>query len=170
MEPYNAIAVANYFIDRAKAASSALTPMKLQKLIYFAHGWHIAIYGEPLINEEMQAWDYGPVVSSVYHEFKNYGSTPIDKYATDFDLHTLEIITPRIPLDDKRTIALIDKVGDVYEKYNGIQLSNLTHEPTSAWSIVRKSAGNAGMRSVGIPNSAIKTEFDAKKAKLKKPT
>ena len=56
--PYNAIAVANYFIDKAKADGVPLTHMKLQKLIYFAHGWHLALYGEPLIDEEIQAWEF----------------------------------------------------------------------------------------------------------------
>ena len=56
--PYNALVVANYFIDKAKAEGVSLTPMKLQKLIYMAHGWHLALYDKPLIDEQFQAWDY----------------------------------------------------------------------------------------------------------------
>ena len=59
-EPYSAKAVANYFLARAKESGETLSPMKLQKLIYFAHGWHLAVFDAPLLDEEVQAWDYGP--------------------------------------------------------------------------------------------------------------
>jgi len=158
--PYSALAVANYFLDLAKANGTGLNPMKLQKLVYFAHGWHLALYGKPLINEQVEAWDYGPVVSSVYHEFKKFGAGRIDQYGTDFDFSKNGIVTPRIALDDKRTTALLDKIWEVYGKYSGVQLSNLTHEAGSAWSKAREIAGVEGLRSVGIQNNLIKADFD----------
>lgn len=164
MAPYNALAVANYFLDKAKADGIPLTPMKLQKLIYFAHGWYLALYGEPLINEQVQAWDYGPVVSSVYHEFKKFGSGRIDQPGTDLDPESFEFITPRISNTDSRTIALLDKVWEVYGKYTGIQLSNLTHEAGSAWTETRNNPEHAGLRSVGIPNQLIRQDFERKRA------
>jgi len=156
--PYSALAVANYFLDLAKKDVVGLSPMKLQKLIYFAHGWHLAIYeGEPLINEQLQAWDYGPVAASVYHEFKKFGGGKIESFGIDFDLDNDELITPRIPMDDSRTIALLNKVWSVYGKYSGVQLSNLTHEQNSAWSKAREV--NPGLRYVEIPNELIKVDF-----------
>ena len=162
---YNALAVANEFIERAKAANQIISPLKLQKLIAFAHGWHLALYGEPLIDEEVQAWDYGPVVASVYHEFKNFGSGPITRLATDINPDNFELYTPRVPLTDKRTIPLIAKIWEIYGKYSAIQLANLTHEPDSAWSKVRAKPENNAMRSVGIPNDWIKEEFEKKRKK-----
>jgi len=44
--------------------------MKLQKLVYYAHGWHLALNNEPLIDEQVECWQYGPVISSLFHEFK----------------------------------------------------------------------------------------------------
>jgi len=165
MAPYNALAIANYLLDKAKSEGNPLTPMKLLKLIYFAHGWHLALYGgKPLINEQVQAWDYGPVVSSVYHEFKKFGSGRIEQLGTDMDLSTGEIVTPRIALDDQQTIALLDKIWEIYGKYTGVQLSNLTHEANSPWTSVRNDPENAGMRSVGIPNLLIQKDFELKKA------
>lgn len=158
--PYNALAVANYFLDLAKAKGLSMSPMKLQKLIYFAHGWYLALYKEDLIDEELQAWDYGPVVLSIYHEFKKFGLTGIDTLGTDFNLNNKEIYTPRIPMDDKKTTALLDKVWDVYGKYTGIQLSNLTHEDDSAWSRAR--AARPNMRSVSITKDMLESEFSAK--------
>src|SRR5258708_36262190 len=116
--PYSALAVANYFLGLAKANRVTLDPMKLQKLIYFAHGWHLALYdGEPLINEEIQAWQYGPVVQSVYHEFKQFGADPITKLATDIDVASGEIVTPRIPMDDTQTMGLLNKIWEIYGTY-----------------------------------------------------
>lgn len=159
--PYSALAVANYFLDLAKKDGVGLSPMKLQKLIYFAHGWHLAIYdGGPLINEQLQAWDYGPVASSVYHEFKKFGGQKIECFGIDFDLENDELITPRIPMNDSRTIALLNKVWSVYGKYSGVQLSNLTHEQNSAWSKAREE--NPGLRDVGISNDLIKVDFSSK--------
>lgn len=161
--PYSALAVANYFLDLAKAGRTTLDPMKLQKLIYFAHGWHLALYNDPLINEEIQAWQYGPVVQSVYHEFKEFGAEAISKIGTEFDLTSGELVTPRIPFDDARTMALLNKIWEIYGKYSGIQLSHLTHAPQSAWSKVRK--GKETFKFVGIDDEDIKKDFAEKIAK-----
>jgi uncharacterized phage-associated protein len=77
---HNPIAIANYFIELAKF----ITPMKLQKLVYFAHGWCLALADKPLINEKIEAWQYGPVVSSLYREFKKYGNEGITSPAVEF--------------------------------------------------------------------------------------
>ena len=53
---YQAVAIANAFIDIGKQNNATdLTPMKLQKLVYFAHGWNLGATGRPLINEEVEA-------------------------------------------------------------------------------------------------------------------
>ncbi|MFQ5632018.1 MAG: Panacea domain-containing protein, partial [bacterium] len=57
---YDSRLIANYFIDFARKDGVAISPMKLQKLVYFAHGYYLAITGQPLIEEEIQAWRYGP--------------------------------------------------------------------------------------------------------------
>jgi uncharacterized phage-associated protein len=74
--PYSSKAVANTFLDIAKANNVAdISPMKLQKLIYYAHAWHLAFLGQPLIKEEVQAWKFGPVIPDVYFEFKECGNS-----------------------------------------------------------------------------------------------
>lgn len=132
---YSAKAVANYFIALAKKRGEKLTPMKLQKLVYFAHGWHLALTEHPLIDEKVEAWQYGPVIPSLYHEFKSYGKGSISEPATDLD-DSLNFVVPELPVDSPADLyakALIEKVFDVYGKYSGIQLSNLTHIKGSPW-------------------------------------
>src|SRR5262245_26249764 len=75
--PYPVAEVANWLIERGLEDGRPVDPLKLQKLLYFAHGWHLAITGAPLLDEPIEAWQYGPVVSSIYHEFKHFGSRAI---------------------------------------------------------------------------------------------
>lgn len=67
----SAIDVAKYLlilVDRE--AGDAITQLKLQKLMYIAQGIHLALYDKPLLKEEIEAWQHGPVVRELYNEFK----------------------------------------------------------------------------------------------------
>lgn len=75
--PLETGAVANYLLDLADASGDPVSPMKLQKLLYYAHGWHLAVTDRPLLNEFVEAWRWGPVIPSIYHEFKEFGDAPI---------------------------------------------------------------------------------------------
>ena len=75
--PYKVEAVANWFLQYAKSNDIIIDHMKLQKMIYFANGWALGVTGEPLIDERFEAWQYGPVVPSIYHQFKAFGRRPI---------------------------------------------------------------------------------------------
>jgi uncharacterized phage-associated protein len=78
--PYSAIKVANEFLRLAKADNPLryLTPLQLIKLVYIAHGWSLHYFPEtPLLIEIPQAWQYGPVVPSLYSAVRRYGSSPI---------------------------------------------------------------------------------------------
>ena len=91
---YSAKAVANYFL--AKYGKHGITPLKMQKLVYLSHGWYLAFYDEPLVDDEYaEAWRYGPVFDSLYHEFKHRGRLPITNPARDIDLDLKET-TPKI--------------------------------------------------------------------------
>ncbi|HEY1718789.1 MAG TPA: type II toxin-antitoxin system antitoxin SocA domain-containing protein, partial [Verrucomicrobiae bacterium] len=61
-KPFKSIAVANRFIELAQKSDSKLTLMKLLKIVYFAHGWHLALRDKsPLIDDTVEAWKFGPV-------------------------------------------------------------------------------------------------------------
>jgi uncharacterized phage-associated protein len=132
--PYPALAIANYFIYRAGAEGVAVDPLKLQKLLYFANGWHLALYREPLIREPIRAWNFGPVIPAVYHAFRSHGRHPISE---PVDPEEYEV-----PREDERTRALLDKVWKEYGHYAGVQLSTLSHDPDGPWfKQMHKSAG-----------------------------
>ena len=70
-------AVANWLIGRGISENSPLTHIAVQKLMYFAHGWMLGIHDAPLIDEEYEAWQYGPVAPCVYHDLKHHRGQPV---------------------------------------------------------------------------------------------
>ncbi|MEH1936813.1 MAG: type II toxin-antitoxin system antitoxin SocA domain-containing protein [Nostoc sp.] len=76
-----AAAIANYFIWLANETGSYLSNLKLQKLVYYAQAWHLGIYGQPLFDEDFEAWIHGPVIPALYQEYKSFGWKPILKDA-----------------------------------------------------------------------------------------
>ncbi|WP_273979441.1 Panacea domain-containing protein [Vibrio parahaemolyticus] len=137
MKCYSAKAIANAFLELAESEGAKIEPMKMQKLVYIAHGWALGLMGEPLIREDVQAWKYGPVIQDLYHEFKRYGRDPIVHRATDIHLDhaSLKLIedTPEVSPEDSDAHALIEKVWEVYSKFSGPQLSNITHMSGTPW-------------------------------------
>lgn len=161
---YDSKAVANYFLDRAEQSGKKLDPMQLQKLVYFAHGWHLAASGDPLIDEMVEAWRYGPVIPSLYHEFKSFGKNPITRKASHLKIVDEEkwdyvFIEPSIDNTDStaKTRKLLDVIWNSYGKLSGIQLSNLTHEPGSPWHVTWEQA--QGRKNVDISDELIRDYF-----------
>jgi uncharacterized phage-associated protein len=159
MDSYSPKAVANAFLALAKKEGEGITPMKMQKLIYLAHGWGLGILGEPLINEPVQAWKYGPVIESIYHEFKHHGNRPILTPASNLELNkkTLQIDEefPEIPESDSDAHGLITHVWNAYKKYTGGQLSTITHEPGTPWTQTYQT----GVNGLPIPNALIQQHY-----------
>lgn len=145
-----AIDVANYFLEKEKqeGAKPGITPMKLTKLVFIAHGWYLAINDKPLIDENAMAWKYGPVIVSVYLQFRCYKNQVIN-LVREFDYNFKQI-------NDKDTKKLLDKVYDVYKGYTAIQLSEITHRPGSPWAeTVRLNEYGSLIRNLQIPDNLI---------------
>jgi len=155
----SSIAVANFFVQKSFDTGVELTPMKVVKLVYIAHGWHLALYnGEPLINEVVQAWKYGPVVDTVYREFSKYRSSQITQQGTELG-ENMRIITPSVCSDKKE---LLEKIWSVYGQYNGLQLSTLTHQENTPWDIVWNKEGGSKKSGAIIRNSLIEDHYKEK--------
>ena len=158
MVGHTAMAVANYFVS---IKGAKIRPLKIQKLVYVAHGWHLALYSEPLVGDEWaEAWEYGPVFPSVYHAFKKFGRRVITEYATEWtytDDENAVVDTPHIPRTDTRTRVFLNRIWRVYKKFTDIEMSNITHEPGSPWAQVRKSS--AGRRNEHIDDEVIRSYY-----------
>lgn len=114
-------AVANRFILMSRGP---ITIMRLVKLMYFAQGWHLAHTDSPLFSEEIQAWQYGPVVPSIYHEAKYFGSAPIDRF--------LMAGVPANALSEYGQY-LIDWLDAHYANTSTAKLADETHQRGTPW-------------------------------------
>lgn len=152
----NSLAIANYFVGKSLETGIEMTPMKLVKLTYISHGWHLGLKKQPLINEATEAWRYGPVVPSVYNKFKVYGSAQIKALETNISSKVIEI-------EDKTLSVFLDEVWNVYKGYNGLQLSTLTHQPNTPWDIVyNQRGGKDSDTNMIIPNELIQKHYEQK--------
>lgn len=147
--------IANYFLERAELEGRPIKPLKLIKLVYIAYGWYLALVGKRLYNEEIEAWQHGPVIPSIYHEFKEFGSGIINRRAYDLDLDTLESFAPQVDENDAETRLVLDRVWAAYRKFSGWTLRQKTHEEDSPWSKVYKE--NA--RGIKLNDCDIKDHF-----------
>lgn len=169
--PYPAKAVANYLLDLAESAGQRLDPLKIQKLVYFAHGWHLALTGKPLLDEQIEAWRFGPVVPTLYHCFKRWGAGSIEARAFDLsvdddpgtpDTFTLQSTVPSLDDDgenDESNYAkgVVKRVWEVYGSWTAVQLSQLTHVSDGPWDVTRRK--NPGRKGTDIPDDLIRDYF-----------
>lgn len=163
---YKSSQIANYFINRGLAEGKGISPMKAIKLTYIAHGWHLAIYNQPLIREFVHAWKFGPVIDSLYHDLKKYGNQPIEKPIQSINLvgTKIQFITETIPAEDQRTEDFLAKIWDVYGEYTGVQLSNMTHADGTPWQQTVEPYSSKKYLPMGlpIPDEIIKEHFKQK--------
>lgn len=150
--------VANFMLDHAEDEGREISPMKLLKLVYIGYGWVLAVLDDKLFDEPIYAWEHGPVIRSLYDEFKHYGSNPIDLPSTQLDLDTAEFLVPRISKDDDETNVVLEKVWDIYKRFSAASLRNKTHEHGSPWHQVYKE----DVRNIEIPDNLIKEHFGNK--------
>ena len=65
--------IANQLLINAADSGELMTNMKLQKMLYYQQGFHLAYFETPLFDEDIEAWMYGPVVPSMYEKYKEFG-------------------------------------------------------------------------------------------------
>jgi uncharacterized phage-associated protein len=156
---YQAASIANEFIDLSTQANRKITQIEIQKLVYFAHGWNLALRDAPLIGELVEAWKWGPVVRTLYDAFRRFGSDPITekaytwRFADRRIIQELATISSNSSAADIYTKALVLKVWKDYGYLRPFDLVDLTHRPDSPW----KKAYSEGQ--TYIPNDEIRTYF-----------
>lgn len=120
---HTALQVADKFIRLGLKSGKYFTQMQLLKLVYIAHGWTLATTDQPLIHNQVEAWQYGPVIPDLYHELKYNGAKPIE----------------RPILSDEASFSsfenqVIDFTFKNYGNFSAFQLSDITHAPNTPWS------------------------------------
>lgn len=167
---YDSRAVANFFLEAGRREGIRISPMKLQKLVYIAHGFHLAIFDQPLVDQAFEAWPYGPVEPTLFHEFKSFGRLPITRLASVVSGEHLNApVTPN--LDDydnankENTKALLRQVWNGYKGLSGTRLSELTHQPGTPWTKSREGMKGGVALSPRIQNKLIRDYYCGKLSK-----
>lgn len=112
--------VAKYIISLSDENSSrAVTPLKLQKILYYVQGLSMKINGREIFHEELEAWDHGPVNGEIYTAYKHYRYLPIEK-DVEFQMNNLNL--------SPEDINIIQKVWNDYGDIDGKILEELTHQ------------------------------------------
>lgn len=124
MKKHTASQVAKWFsahnrITADEEGGEYISNLKLQKLLYYAQGSFLAVTDQPLFNDAIVAWQHGPVVESVYHQYKKNGAEGIP-FDEDFDFSDFT--------DDEND--LLTQVYNIFGQYSAWKLRNMTHNET----------------------------------------
>ncbi len=101
-------------------------------MVYFAYGWIIAAEGEKLFYDRIEAWKYGPVIPSLYHQLKQYGRSRIIKKIMDYDFYEDKFYYWKLN-PNTSTENWIKKVWDNYKSLSAEKMIDLTHKPGTPW-------------------------------------
>ncbi len=139
--------VARYLLATQGAIpGERITNLKLQKLVYYAQGYHLALYGQPLFTESIKAWAHGPVVPSLWQEYRQYGSNPLPKPSK----------SPPVFTHEER--ELLDSVSQSYGQYAAWRLREVTHEERP-WVEAYNRGGGSGTISHQVMAEFFKTRL-----------
>lgn len=107
--------VADFFIRFAHQHGDCITNKKLQKLVYYAQAWHLALYDKPLFTDRIEAWIFGPVQPDLYRRFRKYGADPISEQP------------PKPELPSRAEKHLKDVIG-AFWNFTAWELERMVHE------------------------------------------
>jgi uncharacterized phage-associated protein len=120
----HALDVAKHIIDTFASEGKPITNLKLQKLLYYGQARNLGLRNEPLFRDQIEAWVHGPVVPSVFAEYRGFRWRPITGVSLD-----------RAPLTKKST-EHIDELISVYGDFDGPTLERMTHGE-DPWKLAR---------------------------------
>ena len=170
------LAIANFFIKKA-AGEHGLTNLKLNKLMYISLGYSLSILKYDLFRDNVEAWTFGPVIPTIYHNFKSQKNhiikdeakeySPMDKdifdwanedknwdEVLDFDESTPHLINYQDKPFFNDVKELLNRVWENYKDTAGYILISLTHLKGTPWSDARNTENRI------IKRSAIKKYYD----------
>lgn len=105
-------------LQQSEADAEFISNLKLQKLLYYAQGCYLAFFDVPLFDDDIVAWEHGPVVKEVYREYKNNGSRGIEEFGRSVEDYSLQ------------EEAVLKTVYEKFGQYSAWGLRNMTHQET----------------------------------------
>jgi uncharacterized phage-associated protein len=160
----SAAAAGNAFLsfERQESGYPVMDWIKLQSLLFYAHAWSLARLDNPLFNEAVEAWSWGPVVQEIYTQTSHYGNSEVVGNLKKIEFKDGALVTS-IPFTDVRTLNFLKSVWDVHKIYTGLQLASSTILPGEPWAVVRETIKASEEKPV-IPNTLIMDIFKNKQA------
>ncbi|MGZ3400857.1 MAG: Panacea domain-containing protein [Caulobacteraceae bacterium] len=150
--------VGNAILDVASREGLALSNLPFNKVIYFAHAWWLAQYGEPLVDSPFEAWQHGPVHPQIYRQMKMYGDKPIAGRLTRIDLATGRDVPVEVSLSD-RELDHIEQMTRFYGSKPAYWLVQKTHEPGAPWDQVWTAGEAKPVPGMTIPDSITESYY-----------
>lgn len=145
----SAMTVADYLLaHQGDVPGERITAKKLQKLCYYAQAMSLAMAGKPLFQEQIQAWDQGPVVRPLWERFK------------DYQYHDLPVPTAAPDLPDE-VRQILDLTLAVYGAQTATELSDMTHVADGPWS--------QATRNATISNALLREHYGPRLRAIAKP-
>ena len=150
MTVYDPNDVAEWFLIQ-----ESMTIMKVLKLVYLAHGFKMALADDVkqvMFNDDVEAWKFGPVVRTIYDEYKESGGCKIEQPAEN----------KASSLISSEDVTILEAVYRSYGTLDAWELSALTHQKDTPWYKVWNSDENIQDQivfDVVIPNQLIKDHF-----------
>lgn len=155
-EKIRPVDVGNFFLSRMDVeAGESITPLKLQKLLYYAQSWMLGFFGEVMFDDEFIAWQHGPVLPEIYYRYKPLGYDSIPKVNSFHE-----------DIFGEKELSILEMVWKVYGKYDGKFLELLTHSE-DPWRVLWNNKEENSKRNDVIPKNVIKEYYIGIKEKLK---
>lgn len=148
-EQVGADQIADQLIWMAREHGSFMSNLKLQKLLYYAQGWHLALFDKRLFHDRIEAWVHGPVVPHIYHRFKAHRFRNISE----------AVEVPELP---EVTVRFLNDLAREYLGLDAYALELMTHREIP-W---RTARGNLRPEQSSRKQITVKTMRDYFKARL----
>lgn len=150
---HTALDVAAWFLKNIdRSAGDSVTHLKLQKLVYYAQAWSLALLNRPFFEEEVQAWAHGPVAPSVYRAFAGFG------------WDSLPTVEREVEFDDEQS-NLLGEIASIYGQYQAKQLEAMTHAE-SPWIEARGALAPEAASNAVISKQAMRDFYSALHARV----
>lgn len=131
-----------------------VTPLMLQKLLYFVQGVSYALRERAMFSDDCQAWVHGPVYPEIYAMFRDFKYNPID----DARFAIFDGAAAKLTSDER---MIVDLVVNTFGQYGGKVLEKITHTETP-WQFARHGYADGIPTSETVTQDSIATYYHSK--------